>query len=150
MACTNCGKVKIPCVERTEANCVFVETEVLSSSKYVEEECVTLPEILEEIYEAAEGKVDESDFAEFSSDCLEIENKTALGVITALNNKVCEQQEEIEWLKEPCNILGMDISECGIDISCLGIDPCNNAYNITTIKDLFTTLLTEICNLKTQ
>ena len=44
----------------------------------------------------------------------------------------------------------MDISECGIDVSCLGVDVCDNTASVTTIGNLFQTLINRICELEKQ
>lgn len=147
MSCTNCNKVKIECGgERIYAPCVYVEIDFPTYSQYNEEDCVTLDGVVTELYEEIGNIKDEINIEDFTP-CLEYDEITIPNILQKHEDKLCENPLANV---NPCDILDMDISECGIDVSCLGVDVCNNTASVTTIGNLFQTLINRICELENQ
>ena len=130
------------CGTPTESPCVRVEITFPEISSLFDTTCTSLDVVLEDVYEIL-GKYDISDY---DDKCLEIEEITLLNILQAQTDKICDLEERVSFLENPCNILDMDISECGIDVSCLQAnDPCDPATPITTLKQLLVKLIEKSC-----
>jgi len=141
MSCRN-YKPSDTCGNIVESPCVRVETDFPSISSLEGETCVSLDMVIDDIYEILQ----KYDLSDYDKKCLEISEVTLKNILQAQTDKICDLEEEIEELKNPCNILNTNISECDIDVSCLQVnDPCNPATPITTIKDLLVKLIEKTC-----
>lgn len=132
------------CGEITESNCIRVETTFPEISGLTEVDCASGKVVIDDIYSI----LSTFDISEYDKLCLEIDEISLLNVLQAQTVKICDLENRVAFLEEPCNILGMDISSCGIDVSCLLNDACDTPIAVTTIGALFQTLVSEICILK--
>ena len=150
MGCSKCGNATINCGERTEGACVFIDITLPAYSAYADEDCTdpVASDLFEELYGEVDDLREFTDMEAYDNLCLPEAGSTLLSIIQEQTNEICSLKDRIEYLEEPCNILDMDISACGIDVSCLETDICNNPVTVTTIGALFSTLLEEICALK--
>jgi hypothetical protein len=130
------------CGNPVESPCVRVEITFPSISSLFSTTCTTLDVVLEDIYSILESY----DISTYDKGCLTIEEITLVNVLQAQTDKICELEDRIEFLEDPCNILNMDITSCGIDVSCLQAnDPCDPVTPITTLKELLVKLIEKAC-----
>lgn len=148
MGCSNCGKTTIKCGDRYEGACVFVEAELPEFSEYKDEGCVTATNLFEELYDEVDNLKVITDLEGYDNKCLENEEVTFKAILQSQTDKICELEARVTFLEDPCNILAMNISECGIDLSSLGIDPCGTTYQVTTLQALLQLLIQEVGILK--
>lgn len=163
MSCTNCGDKTLTCGSKIYAPCVFWEVpdSLMDDSSLgnfqtnplgTTSECVSIDEVIEDIYPRLEDVEDDIDSLEtainfdyLTSDCLGIDaddDPSLKDVINGFNTKICE-------LDDVCNILQKEISECNIDFSCFGDDSiCGDPLNITTLEDLLQEMIDRICTLE--
>lgn len=133
----NCGN------QKQNARCTFYEGDLPKFSEL--EDCVTIEETTEEIYESVQEIKDSIDLSELGTDCIdfsEYKEGKALKVLEAfmaVENAICDLKES----KQSNN--GFDISK--IDLKCL-VDPCNNT--IDTQEKLMQLIINTICELKNQ
>lgn len=134
----NCGSSK------QNARCTFYEGDLPEFSKL--EDCVTIEETTEEIYEKVQEIKDSLDLSDLGKDCLdysEFQQGKELQineVLMTFENEICDLKE-----KKPDGSTSVDISK--LDLDCL-VDPCNNI--IDTQQKLIQLLINEICDLKAQ
>ena len=145
MGCNRCNKPTLECGDKVYAPCVYVEIDFPIFSIFHEEECVTLDEVVEELYKEVDEIKEAINIESFNS-CLEYEEKTIPIILQKHEDEICDLKNKLT----PCEILNLDISDCGIDVSCLGNDPCNNVTTVTTIGALFQTLIERICELENK
>ena len=130
-----CGKI-------TESPCVRVEIDFPEISGLTEESCVRLDYALEDIYEILE----KYNLSEYDKKCLEQEGQNLVHILQSQTDKICELEERVSELEDPCQIFKRPISECGIDVSCLQQnDPCDPVTPITTFGDLINKLIQKNC-----
>ena len=130
------------CGNPVESPCVRVEITFPSISSLFSTTCTTLDVVLEDIYSILESY----DISTYDKGCLTIEEITLVNVLQAQTDKICELEDRIEFLEDPCNILNMDITSCGIDVSCLRAnDPCDPVTTIPTLKELLVKLIEKAC-----
>ena len=130
------------CGNPVESPCVRVEITFPSISSLFSTTCTTLDVVLEDIYSILESY----DISTYDKGCLTIEEITLVNVLQAQTDKICELEDRIEFLEDPCNILNMDITRCGIDVSCLQLDdPCDPVTPITTLQELLVKLIEKAC-----
>lgn len=130
------------CGEIVEATCVRVETTFPAVSSLVDESCANAKEVIDDIYSILQA----ADISEYDKGCLDVATITLLNILQAQTDKICELEDRVAFLEDPCNILDMNITECGLDVSCLEAqDPCTPATPITTIKELFAKLIEKSC-----
>lgn len=142
MGCRD-NKPKYNCGSKQNATCVFYDKELPKFSEL--EDCVTLEETTQELYENTQNILDNIDLEDLGKTCIDYsefqEDK---------NLKVKEAFLTLE--KEICELKNIDFSNGGIDVSKLDLkcltDPCNNV--ISTEQQLIQILINEICILKSQ
>lgn len=133
----NCGN------QKQNARCTFYEGDLPEFSEL--EECVTLEETTEEIYETVQIIKDSIDLSELGTDCIDFsEYKTEKDLkvseaFMAVENAFCDLKEKKE------SGYKFDISK--IDLKCL-VDPCNNV--IDTQEKLIQLMIDTLCELKNQ
>ena len=157
MSCKKCGKVSISCGTTIFSPCVTWEVPEdlqdiaagLDSDEPVE--CVNLDFALTDIYERIDQLTQFTDFSEFESDCLEPEEvegeATLQTVIKAIDQKLCELSEAVDDDLTACSILDMDISECGLDLSCFETTTCETPLG-NSLKNLLQEIINRICALE--
>ena len=132
----NCGD------KRQNARCVLYEGYIPNYSKLLDEDCISLEETTEELYQNQEKILNSIDLTKLGKECIdysEFQEDDSL--------KVNEALLTIE--KEICNLKKItddnDDSSLELDFKCL-VDPCNNEIN--SLRDLLQVLINEVCNLK--
>ena len=142
--CRN-NKIKCNCGTRQNARCVYYDGYLPKHSK-LDEDCVNIDEITEEVYENQEKILDSIDLVKLGKECIdysEFQENDSLGVKEAFltfEKEICE-------LKSKKNDDSYSIDLNKIDFKCLS-DPCNN--EITSLENLIQVLINEVCNLKNQ
>ena len=141
----SCGnKVKSTCVERTYATCVQYETQLPDFSSLVEQDCVTVEETTEDIYNLIEEVRTEIDLSALGESCLEyvtVEGKNIVkNVLLKYEQEICLLKDRVEVLETEA-ICNKDITQCGLDLSGL-VDQCDAP--ITTLGQLLEYLLTRL------
>lgn len=143
-------KPKFTCGDvRANARCVFYDLPVPSYSKLDEEECLTIEETTEDLYNLISWIRESVDLDEYDDECLNTEkvndvyfknkNRYLLkDVLKELVTKVCAIEE--------ASGEGTD-DTLSLDFKCL-VSPCGE--QITNLKDLLQVLINEICKLKNQ
>jgi hypothetical protein len=139
----NCGnKIKHTCAEKNYATCVYYELEVPDFSSLVGEDCITLEETTEDIYELIGDIKSEIDLSALGEACIEydVNPKTVKSVLLQYKQEICDLRAEVDTLKTTA-ICDIDITECGIDLS--GIN--NNCSSpVTTLGELLAYLVDNI------
>ena len=153
----NCrkNKPKHNCGIRTPATCVFYNLELPEISKLkVLEDCITIEETTEDIYNILDFIIDDIDTSELGKKCLDYKKSKnkyrpdkeiilVKDVLLKLEDVICELKD-----KDSNNCDTID--KCFVDkldFKCL-IDPCND--NINSLSQLLQILINEICDLKQQ
>lgn len=162
MSCSDCPDPSVTCGEKVFAPCVHWEIpdSLITSRTSVNplggtSDCVTLDDVLEDIYprlEQAENEIDSIqlalDFTNFSSNCIDLSsysNLTLKNVITELDSKLCNLDDVCYFLQKE------DINNCNIDYGCFGDDSiCGNTLDIKTLEDLLQEMIDRICTLENK
>jgi hypothetical protein len=137
----NCGnKIKHTCAEKNYATCVHYELEVPTFSSLVDQDCITIEETTEDLYEVVGGVKSEIELSELGDSCLTYVQE---GGKTIVKNVLLKYEEEICALKERVSVLETQaicdkvVTDC-VDLS--GItDQCNSPVN--TLGELLQYLL---------
>ena len=136
--CRN-NNLKYNCGSKTNARCVGYDGYLPEYSKL--EDCVTIEETTEELYENQEKIYESIDLSNLGKNCITYNKKDE-------KLKVKEALFTIET--EICKLKNQDEESNAIDISKLDLkclkDPCNN--NINNINQLLQVLINEVCTLK--
>ena len=154
---SNCrrNKPKHNCGVRTPSTCVFYDLELPEISKLkVLEDCITIEETTDDIYNILDFIIDGIDTNELGKKCLEYKktkNKyrpdkeiiLVKDVLLKLEEAICELKDENS---DNCDVLDSCFVD-KLDFKCL-IDPCNE--NINSLSQLLQIMINEICNLKQQ
>lgn len=134
----NCGD------KRQNARCVLYEGYIPNYSKLLDEDCITLEETTEELYENQEKILDSIDLVKLGKECIdysEFQENDSLKVKEAFltfEKEICELKNKKN--EDSCCI---DLSK--IDFKCLS-DPCNNV--IDSQLKLIQALIDKVCNLE--
>lgn len=151
--CKDCkGGLTLTCGEFIFAPCVIIEAELNEISEFSGEDCVTLHDVIPEIYNLiADLYIDDT----FDTACLDIESEepTHQEIEQAQTDAICEIKDTLDDLACLKTILdypleGEDCCECpplGLDLACLEPDPCVNPDGIVTFKDLLQALIYKVC-----
>lgn len=135
------NKLKYNCGVKHNARCVFYDGTIPEFSEL--EDCVTIEETTEELYEHVQEIEDSIDLSELGKNCIdysEFQKEKDL--------KVKEAFQTLE--KEICLLIEKEEDGCCIDIEkldlkCL-VDPCNNIINNQT--QLMQVIIDQLCELK--
>jgi hypothetical protein len=137
----NCGnKIKHMCGEKTYATCTYYELEVPAFSSLVGQECITIEETTEDLYNLVGGIKSEIDLSALGNDCLTYVQE---GGKTIVKNVLIKYEEEICNLKDRVTYLENEaicdkiITDC-VDLTGI-LDACSTP--ITTLGQLLQYLL---------
>lgn len=128
----NCGSLK------QNARCTFYEGDLAEFSEL--EDCITIEETTEELYETVQEIKDSLDLSELGKDCLdytEFQQGKELKiseVLMTFENEICDLKEKKDTGSK------LDISK--LNLRCL-VDPCNNT--IDTEEKLLQLIIDKIC-----
>lgn len=94
--------------------------------------------------------VGESDFSEFSSNCLSLTKDITVAELTRKKlEKICEHEKALEDIQDTLDSLNVGNQEIRIDLSCLisEVDPCNIG-NIYTLSEVLLVFKKALCTLR--
>lgn len=144
MKCNN-NKLKHNCGIKTPSRCVFYDLDLPEFSKLnILNDCITIEETTEELYENQEKILDSIDLVKLGKECIdysEFQENDSLKVKEAFltfEKEICELKN-----KKNENSCCIDLSK--IDFKCLS-DPCNNI--IDSQLKLIQALIDKVCNLE--
>lgn len=103
-----CGKYNISdtCGERTYATCVFYQTDLPEWSELVEQNCVTIEETTEELYNEIDKLKDSLDTSELGNDCIDYTTNDdgdilIKDVLLVFEEKICDLESKSEGAGSP-------------------------------------------------
>ncbi len=139
----NChNKIKHTCSSTNYATCIHYESSVNTDSQYDENDCLSIEETTQDIYNQLEN-LDLSALGELCLSYVQENNKNIVkNVLLKFEEEICNLKEELEIVKNR-QICDIPITECfpnGFD--CL-IGDCDNS--IVTLKDWMLAMQTRIC-----
>lgn len=141
MSCTDKKKQRCP---KVYANCVSYESEVNTDSALKNENCLTIEETTQDIYNQLGKIATVTDLSNLGNNCLtypKVDNKYQLkDVLKKFEEKLCDL-DTTDPSKECINI-NSDITSWGLNLECLE-DACGE--QITTFKGLLQAIITKIC-----
>ncbi len=138
----NCGnKTKHMCGEKTYATCTYYELDVPTFSSLVDQDCITIEETTEDIYDLIGGIKSEIDLVALGQDCINygVNPKTIKSVLLKYEEEICDLKSKVEVL-ETTAICDKIITEC-VDLTGI-LDQCNSPVN--TLGELLQYLLDNI------
>lgn len=126
-----CGdNIKHRCGNKQYASCVYYELTVPEISSLVDEDCITIEETTEDLYQIITNLNSSIDVSQINTDSLTLPSDfTIKDLVEAQNNKISELEEEVENLNEE-SICDKSIEECGLDLGTL-LDDCGEP--VTTL-----------------
>lgn len=137
----NCGnKIKHTCAEKNYATCVYYELEVPDFSSLVGEDCITLEETTEDIYNILGDILGDIDMSALGGNCIDYDviRGQALKikeVVLQLEQEICDLKDRVNTL-ETTAICDMNITDCGLT---LPDNPCGGTFS--TLGELLGYLL---------
>jgi hypothetical protein len=140
----NCGsKIKHTCAEKNYATCIYYELDVPNFSSLFGEDCITIEETTNDVYEILEGILESINVSALDDNCVDYD--TPLGqalkikdVVLQLEQEVCDLRDKVTVL-ETTAICNADITHCtGLDLSGIN-NSC--ATPVTTLGELLDYLL---------
>lgn len=142
MACGD--KKKLRCGVKNYATCTYYESEIPSFSPLSTEECITIEETTEDLYNQISDIKEQTDLSALGEQCL---TYTASGDVLAVKDILLKYETEICTLKSQVQTLqttaicDKDITQCGIDLTGVS-DICDNP--ITTLGELLNYLVLQV------
>lgn len=143
----NCGnKIKNTCSEKNYATCIYYEPDpevgMPTISSLVNEDCITLEETTEDIYNILQGVLSDISIEALGDDC--ITYPTVQGQATKIKDVVLKLEEEICNLRAEVDIL-KTTAICDKDITHCGLTLPDNACDlpITKLGELLEYLLNQ-------
>ena len=140
----NCNKkISNTCGTKNYATCIYYELE-LPDFSLIEDECVTLEDTTQDIYNLITDIRGQIDLSDLGDDCLtytlDSENRKVIkNVLIKIEEKVCELSDRVNTL-EMTSICDMPISGCDFDLGTLA-DQCANQPS--TLKELLQILINQ-------
>lgn len=137
----NCGnKIKHTCAEKNYATCVYYELPIPTFSELHGEDCTTLEETTEDIYNILGDILGDIDVSALGENC--INYNIGRGQVLKIKDVVLQLEQEICDLKDRVNVLettaicDINITDCGLN---LPNNPCGGSF--TTLGELLGYLL---------
>ena len=146
MGCGN--KPKHTCGDRrSNARCVFYDIPVPTYSRLKEEDCITVEETTDDLYNLISWLKESVDISEVSIKDLDVESVPDSYVKG--NHRVLLKEVITKLISELNNLKNRvdekDPEKMDLDYKCL-VSPCGN--QISTTEELLQVLIDEVCNLK--
>lgn len=135
----NCGnKIKHMCGEKTYATCTYYELDVPAFSSLVGDECITIEETTEDLYNLVGGIKSEIDLSALGQGCINygVNPKTVKSVLLKYEQEICELKSKVDYLENEA-ICDKIITDC-VDLTGI-VDACNTPIN--TLGELLQYLL---------
>ena len=138
----NChNRLKHTCGSTNYATCIQYESSVNTDSQYDENDCLSIEETTQDIYNQLEN-LDLSALGELCLTYVQENNKNIVkNVLLKFEEEICNLKEELELVKNR-QICDIPITECLPNLDCL-TDACDN--NITTLGEWMLAVQTKIC-----
>ena len=138
----NChNKIKHTCSSTNYATCIHYESSVNTDSQYDENDCLSIEETTQDIYNQLEN-LDLSALGELCLEYTQASGKNIVkNVLLKFEEEICNLKEELELVKNR-QICDIPITECLPNLDCL-TDACDN--NITTLGEWMLAVQTKIC-----
>ena len=144
--CSN--KIKNTCAgSRINAACVDYDEIVNEDSSLKDESCLSIEDTTKDIYEQLGAIKTQIDLSDLGKKCLEyVEDEDGKIIV---KNALLKMEEEICNLKQALadnaktSLCDLKIADCGIDLKCLELDPCNN--EIITVADWMQAVTNKVC-----
>lgn len=132
----NCGnKIKNMCGEKTYATCTYYELEVPTFSTLVDEDCITIEETTEDLYNAVGGVKSEIDLSELGDQCLDYVQEDGKNIVKNVllkyEQEICDLKGRIALLEDE-TVCNKNITSC-VDLTGI-VDACNT--QISTLGEL--------------
>ena len=137
----NChNKIKHTCSSTNYATCIHYESSVNTDSQYDENDCLSIEETTQDIYNQLEN-LDLSALGELCLEYTQASGKNIVkNVLLKFEEKICEYEQRITEL-ENRPLCEMPLGDC-VDTKCL-VDACNE--NISTVGQLLQALVDLNC-----
>lgn len=137
----NCqGKIKHTCGSTNYATCIQYEGNKNTDSQYDENDCLSIEETTQDIYNQLEN-LDLSALGELCLSYVQEDNKNIVkNVLLKFEEEICTLKEKVEEL-ENRPLCEMPLGAC-VDTKCL-VDTCNE--NISTVGQLLQALVDLNC-----
>ena len=121
----NChNRLKHTCGSTNYATCIQYESSVNTDSQYDENDCLSIEETTQDIYNQLEN-LDLSALGELCLTYVQEDNKNIVkNVLLKFEEKICELENRVEEL-ETVNICNQSITSCNLDFGDL-VDACGN------------------------
>ena len=121
----NChNKIKHTCSSTNYATCIHYESSVNTDSQYDENDCLSIEETTQDIYNQLEN-LDLSALGELCLSYVQENNKNIVkNVFLKFEEKICELSEKVNLL-ETTDICNQSITSCNLDFGDL-VDACGN------------------------
>ena len=137
----NChNRLKHTCGSTNYATCIQYESSVNTDSQYDENDCLSIEETTQDIYNQLEN-LDLSALGELCLTYVQEDNKNIVkNVLLKFEEEICNLKEELETVKNR-PLCEMPLGDC-VDTKCL-VDACNE--NISTVGQLLQALVDINC-----
>ena len=137
----NChNKIKHTCSTTNYSTCVHYEGSVNTDSQYDENDCLSIEETTQDIYNQLEN-LDLSALGELCLSYVQEDNKNIVkNVLLKFEEEICNLKEELETVKNR-PLCEMPLGDC-VDTKCL-VDACSE--NISTVGQLLQALVDINC-----
>lgn len=121
----NChNRLKHTCGSTNYATCIQYESSVNTDSQYDENDCLSIEETTQDIYNQLEN-LDLSALGELCLEYVQESGKNIVkNVLLKFEEKICELENRVEEL-ETVNICNQSITSCNLDFGDL-VDACGN------------------------
>lgn len=141
------NKLKYNCGKRLNARCTFYDGYIPEDSDLTNEDCVTIEETTQDLYEITDDIKSQINLSELEDDCIDYEEEESGNV--KVNEAIIKHQQEICEIKELLSNIDpeapvIDLEQ--IDTECL-VDVCEDGFN--SPEELLQAIITKLCELET-
>lgn len=133
--------------EKLRSICVYYDGNIPDWSILKEEDCRTLEETTEELYDEVDKLRTLTDFSDLTSDCITLTEEDGKVTLKTFAQDVLTTLEELKCPEEPTELTkDINLSEYDLDMKCL-VDDCDNP--ITKLSVLLQALINQGCEEET-
>ena len=143
-------KRKHYCLEKVQAICTQYKGTVAECSSLDENDCLTIEETTQDIYDIIDVIKNVIDLSDITYDCITVDfededNPTLKEILDKLIEEICllKQSQGNDPAADPCEI---DLSTCNINTDCLDNDPCTNG--LATLPEILNSIIAKLCSLE--
>ena len=146
-------KRKNYCLEKIQAICTQYKGTVSENSELKDEDCLTIEETTQDIYDIIDIIMKVIDLSDIEYECLEDiefeddENPTLKEILDKLIKEICllKENSNNNPAINPCEI---DLSDCGINQSCLDVDSCSGGFS--TLPEVLNSIIDKLCAIQNK